>query len=124
MKGVSMDKLEKIKKPKRWKYKRYLFHVTDGMKVEKILSEGLIRGGGERKAIAVYMSKNPLSWWEAGKAILRIDTMDLIGEWSDFLSECDEILYWGDIEKERITLYEPTIIEHIKMINSMQIPTK
>ena len=55
--------------------------------------------------------------------ILRIDTKDLIGEWTDFLSECDEILYWGNIEKERITLYEPTTIEHIKMINSMQIPT-
>lgn len=119
-----MAELEKIKKPKRWKYKRYLFHVTDGMNVEKILSEGLIRGGGERKAFAVYMSKNPLSWWKAGKEILRIDTMDLIGEWSDFSPECDEILYWGDIEKERIALYKPTTIEHIKMINSMQIPTK
>ena len=120
---MEMSKLEKIKKTKRWKYKRYLFHVTDGMNVEKILSEGLIRGGGERKTFAVYMSKNPLSWWEAGKAILRIDTMDLIGEWSNFSPECDEILYWGDIEKERITLYEPTTIEHIKMINSMQIQT-
>ena len=54
-------------------------------------------------------------------AILRIDTKDLIGEWTDFLFESDEILYWGDIEKERITLYEPTTIEHIKMINSMRI---
>lgn len=99
-----MAKLEKTKNPKRWKYKRYLFHVTDGINVEKILSEGLIRGGGERKSFAVYISKNPLSWWKAGKAILRLDTKDLIGEWSDFLPESDEILYWGDIQKERIKL--------------------
>ena len=36
-----MAELEKIKKPKRWKYKRYLFHVTDGMNVEKILMSKL-----------------------------------------------------------------------------------
>ena len=118
---MEMSKLEKIKKPKRWKYKRYLFHVTDGTNVEKILLEGLIRGGGERKAFAVYMSKNPLSWWKVGKEILRIDTMDLIGEWSDFSPECDEILYWGDIEPSRIKVYEPTAIEHLKMIDMMRV---
>ena len=99
----------------------HLYHVTDAMNVEKILAEGLVRGGGVRKAFAVYLSKSPLSWWKPGMVILRINVKDLIGEWTDFARESDELLYWGDIEPSRIKVYEPTVIEHLKMIDMMRI---
>lgn len=53
--------------------------------------------------------------------ILRINVTDLIGEWTDFARESDEILYWGDIEPSRIKVYEPTAIEHFKMIDMMRL---
>jgi len=99
----------------------HLYHVTDAMNVEKILAEGLVRGGGVRKAFAVYLSKSPLSWWKPGMVILRINVKDLIGEWTDFAWESDELLYWGDIEPSRIEVYEPTAIEHLKMIDMMRV---
>ena len=100
------------------KYKRFLYHVTDSENVESILRKGLLRGGGKRQAAFVCLSKKPLSWWYPGAKILRVDIKDLMGKWSDFLSESDEILFWGDIPAERIKVYEPTAVEHIKMFNS------
>ena len=53
--------------------------------------------------------------------ILRINVKNLIGEWTDFARENDEYLYWGDIEPSRIKVYEPTAIEHLKMIDMMRV---
>lgn len=39
--------------------------------------------------------------------ILSVDIVNLIGEWSDFLPESDEILFWGDIPPERIKVCFP-----------------
>lgn len=100
------------------KRKRYLYHVTDPENVESILRNGLLRGGGKRQAALVYLSEKPLSWWQPGMKILKVDIKNLMGEWSDFLPASDEILYWGDIPPERIKVYEPTAVEHIKMFNS------
>lgn len=105
----------------KFKYKRYLYHVTENLNTEKILSEGLIRGGMPRKTMAVYLSMKPLSWWRPGTDILRIDTKGLEGEWSDFLPYNDEILYWGDIDPKRIKVYEPNAIQHIEMFNRMRV---
>ena len=98
--------------------RRYLYHVTDPENVESILRNGLLRGGGKRQASMVYLSKKPLSWWSPGMKILKVDIKNLMGEWSDFLSASDEILYWGDIPAERIKVYEPEPIEYIKMFHS------
>lgn len=100
------------------KRKRFLYHVTDPGNVESILQKGLLRGGGKRQAAMVYLSEKPLSWWYPGAKILKVDTKNLMGEWSDFLPESDEILYWGDIPSERIKVYEPKPIEYIKMFSS------
>lgn len=92
-------------------HKRYLYHATPSENVRSILRDGLIRGGGTRSAAAVYMSEKPLTWWRPGMRILRVDTKDLMGEWSDFLPESDEILFWGDIPAKRIKVYEPNTVE-------------
>ena len=99
-------------------HKRYLYHVTPSENVQSILRDGLIRGGGQRRAAAVYMSEKPLTWWGPGMKILRVDTKDLMGEWSDFMPESDEILFWGDIPAERIKVYEPNTVELIRMGNA------
>ena len=98
--------------------RRYLYHATGAENVESILQNGLLRGGGKRQAAFVCLSEKPLSWWQPGMKILRVNIKNLMGEWSNFLSESDEILYWGDIPAERIKAYEPKPIEHIKMFNS------
>ena len=100
------------------KRKRFLYHVTDPENVESILQKGLLRGGGKRQAAFVCLSEKSLSWWQPGMKILKVDIKNLMGEWSDFIHESDEILFWGDIPPERIKVYEPTTVEHIKMINS------
>ena len=89
--------------------RRYLYHVTDPENVESILRDGLLRGGGKRQSSMVYLSEKPLSWWSPGMKILKVDIKNLMGEWSDFLSESDEVLFWGDIPAERIKAYEPKV---------------
>lgn len=100
------------------KRKRFLYHVTDSENVESILQKGLLRGGGKRQAAMVYLSEKPLSWWYPGAKILKVDIKNLMGEWSDFLPEIDEVLFWGDIPAKRIKVYEPKPIEYIKMFHS------
>lgn len=103
------------------KRKRYLYHVTDPKNVDSILREGLLQSGGKKERHwAVYMSEKPLSWWQPGKKILKVDTKNLPGETTTFLPGSDEILYWGDIPPERIKVYEPNTVECIKMFVSNQ----
>lgn len=77
------------------KRKRYLYHVTEPENVESILQKGLLRGGGKRQAVFVCLSEKPLSWWYSGAKILKVDIKNLMGKWSDFLPESDEILFLG-----------------------------
>lgn len=87
------------------KRKRYLFHVTKPKNVENILKFGLLRSAAtDHTAIAVYLSEKPLSWWEPGLDILRVDTAGLDGmKATTFLPESDEVMFWGDIPCWRAT---------------------
>lgn len=86
------------------KRKRYLYHVTDPENVPSIMLGGLKRGGGIRNCCAVYLSEKPLSWYQHGKVILRVDVSGLQEiEATTFLPESDEILFWGDIPAWRQT---------------------
>ena len=87
--------------------RRYLYHSTPSENVESILREGLIRGGHIKRGFAISLSQDPLQWWRPGMTILSVDIVNLIGEWSDFLPESDEILFWGDIPPERIKVCFP-----------------
>ena len=59
---------------------------------------GLKRGGGIRSCCAVYLSEDPLSWYQDGKAILRVDISGLKEiKATTFLPDSDEVLFWGDI---------------------------
>lgn len=78
--------------------KRYLYHVTDPGNVPSIMLGGLKCGGGIRSCCAVYLSENPLSWYQNGKAILRVDISGLKEiKATTFLPDSDEVLFWGDI---------------------------
>lgn len=84
-----------------------LYHVTAPENVSSIMREGL-----KRKGFAVYLSKNPFSWWKPGMVILRVRTSGLKGEMTTFLPESDEILYWGDIGPARVKEYRPKKSEY------------
>ena len=79
--------------------KRYLYHVTKPENVGDILKFGLMRSKGGRTTFAVYLSQNPLSWYQPGLDILRVDMSGLkpTQPATTFLPDSDEILYWGDI---------------------------
>lgn len=97
---------------KEIKRKRYLFHVTKPENVGKILKHGLIRSMGGRTTIAVYLSENPMSWYQPGLDILKIDMSGLYGgKTTTFLPESDEILFWDDIPPWKTTKngWEPRI---------------
>lgn len=76
---------------------KYLYHVTDAINVYSIISDGL-RRHAKRNAAAVYLSTNPLSWYQEGKRILRVDISGLsCVPATTFLPDSDEVLFWGDI---------------------------
>ena len=78
--------------------KRYLYHVTAPENVPSIMLGGLKRGGGIRSCCAVYLSEKPLSWYQDGKVILRVDISGLKEiKATTFLPDSDEVLFWGDI---------------------------
>ena len=80
------------------KRKRYLYHVTDPANVPDIMLGGLRRGGGIRAHFAVYLSEKPLSWYQPGLSILRVDVSGLKEiKATTFLPDSDEVLFWGDI---------------------------
>ena len=79
----------------------FLFHVTPKENVESILKDGL-----KRKGFAVYCSEDPYSWWTPDLAIFKVNIVGLQHEMTTFLPESDEILIWGNIEPERISLYK------------------
>lgn len=84
--------------------KQYLYHVTEPENVQSILRTGLRRDGSRRRTIAIYLSENPRSWYQPGKVVLRVRIEGLTGDMTTFLPEQDEILYWGDIEPDRIEI--------------------
>jgi hypothetical protein len=59
---------------------------------------------GNRTTFAVYLSEKPLSWYENGLSILKVDVSGL-GEMkaTTFLPDSDEVLFWGDIPPYKIT---------------------
>lgn len=86
------------------KRKRYLYHVTKPENVGNILKFGLMRSMGSRTTCAVYLSENPLSWYQPGLDILRVDISGLGGmKATTFLPESDEVLFWSDIPAWRST---------------------
>ena len=84
--------------------KRYLYHVTEVKNVEKIIREGLRTSASNRTTWAVYLSEKPLSWYQDGLAILKVDVSGLKElEATTFLPESDEVLFWGDIPPYKLT---------------------
>lgn len=80
------------------KRKRYLYHVTSKENVSKIITEGLRTSAGNRTTFAVYLSVKPLSWYQDGLSILKVDVSGLEElEATTFLPESDEVLFWGNI---------------------------
>jgi hypothetical protein len=76
---------------------RYLFHVTDAQNVDSIIKNGLLRHA-KRSASAIYLSTHPLSWYQEGLRILRVDISGLSTiPANTFLPDSDEVLFWGDI---------------------------
>lgn len=83
---------------KNIKRKKYLYHVTKKENVNKIIREGLRTAASDRTTFAVYLSEKPLSWYEEGLSILKVDISGLEGlEATTFLPDTDEVLFWGDI---------------------------
>jgi hypothetical protein len=76
---------------------KYLYHVTDASNVESIIAKGLLTYA-KRSAFAVYLSTEPLSWYQEGMRILKVDISGLsCVPASTFLPESDEVLFWGNI---------------------------
>lgn len=83
---------------KNIKRKKYLYHVTKKENVPNIIREGLRTSMSNKTTFAVYLSEQPLSWYEEGLSILKVDISGLEGlEATTFLPETDEVLFWGDI---------------------------
>ena len=107
--------------------KRYLYHVTDPGNVPSIMLGGLKRGGGIRNCCAVYLSENPLSWYQDGKAILRVDISGLKEiKATTFLPDSDEVLFWGDIPawkqtKDGLALRIIEVTEHFRDVTKKKI---
>lgn len=86
------------------KRKKYLYHVTQKENVQKIIKEGLKTSASNRTTWAVYLSEKPLSWYQKGLEILKVDVSGLKElEATTFLPESDEILFWGDIPPDKLT---------------------
>lgn len=80
------------------KRKKYLYHCTKKENVAQIIANGLKTSMGNRTTFAVYLSEKPLSWYEQGLAILKVDVSGLEEmKASTFLPNLDEVLFWGDI---------------------------
>jgi len=78
----------------------YLYHVTTPENAEKILRDGLKR----IRDPWVYLSERPTSWWHPGLDVLRVRITGLKGDMTTFdRPGLDEIMYWGDINPERIS---------------------
>lgn len=106
--------------------KRYLYHVTDPGNVRSIMIDGLKRGGGIRSCCAVYLSEKPLSWYQDGKAILRVDISGLKEiKATTFSPYLDEVLFWGDIPawkqtKEGLVLRITEVTDHFRDVTKKE----
>lgn len=85
------------------KRKRFLYHVTVEENVEPIKRDGL-RRYAKRSAMAIYLSTKPLSWYQDGMKILKVDISGLsCVPATTFLPDSDEVLFWGDIPAWKLT---------------------
>lgn len=84
--------------------KRYLYHVTKPENVGSIIKNGLMRSMGCHTTCGVYLSEKPLSWYQPGLDILRVDISGLSGiKASTFLPDSDEVIFWGNIPAWKLT---------------------
>ena len=112
--------MEKMKDIKR---KKYLYHSTQKENVPKIINEGLRRSASNRSTFAVYLSENPLSWYQEGLAILKVDVSGLDElKATTFLPESDEVLFWGDIPAYKRT--KNGLINRITVVTDKYIGSK
>jgi len=84
--------------------KRYLYHVTKPENVGSIIKDGLRVSMGDHTSFCVYLSENPLSWYQPGLDILRVDIsglQDILA--TTFLPESDEVIFWGNIPAWKLT---------------------
>lgn len=51
----------------------------------------------------VCLSEKPTSWWQPGLVVLKVRITGLKEEMKTWLPESDEIMYFGDINPERIS---------------------
>jgi hypothetical protein len=54
--------------------------------------------------MAIYLSTKPLSWYQDGMRILKVDISGLsCVPATTFLPDSDEVLFWGDIPSWKLT---------------------
>ena len=100
--------------------KQFLYHVTPAENVHSILRDGILRGGGKRKGFAVSLSEKSYSWYTPGLAIFKVRITGLKHEMTTFLPESDEILVWGDIPAERVTLCKASDVIPRKVLQRLK----
>lgn len=84
--------------------KRYLYHVTKPENVGSIIKDGLRTSMGDHTTSCVYLSEKPLSWYQPGLDILRVDVSGLQDlKATTFLPESDEVIFWGNIPAWKLT---------------------
>lgn len=99
------------------KRKRILYHSTLPENVNSIVRNGLLPGGGTRAAYAVYLSEKPKSWYQKGMVILKVNVSGLESiPATTFLPDQDEVLFWGSIPRERISVYYGEELIHSLMV--------
>jgi hypothetical protein len=96
--------------------KQFLYHVTPQENVASIKQRGLVRGGLKRIGFAVSCSVNPEDWWMPGLAIFKVRITGLKCKMTTFLPESDEVLIWGDVPPERLSLCETHEVIRKKVI--------
>lgn len=80
-----------------------LYHTTLKENLKSIKEKGLIPS----KLGIVYLSEKPNSWWQGENYItLEVNMSNCKQKLTTFnMLELDEILCWGNIEPERITIF-------------------
>ena len=80
-------------------YSPILYHVSDIINAQSITDNGIRRQKG-KPFVSLSMSK--ISWFRDGMCLFEVNVEGVEHEMHTFLPELDEILVYGDIEKDRI----------------------